>query len=87
MNADELAAMEKLDTATLLTISAERDGSHRKQAALHILELRRAAELRQSSPPLQKSNDDKWYKKPMGIVTLSVIAGVFLLFIKFYFGL
>jgi hypothetical protein len=76
MNADEFAAMEKLDTATLVTISAERDGSHRKQAALHILEMRRSHERSKSQ------SDEKWYKKPIGIVVISVVGGCVLLVVR-----
>ena len=49
MNPKEFAEMEQLDTATLVTISAERDASHRKHAASHILELRRAEPLKRAA--------------------------------------
>lgn len=68
--------MENLDTATLVTISAERDGSHRKQAALHILEMRRSRDRSKSQ------SDEKWYKKPVGIVVISVMGGCILLAVR-----
>lgn len=49
MNSKEFAEMEKLDTATLVTIAAEVETSQRKQAALHILEIRRTEPLRKSA--------------------------------------
>lgn len=42
MNQEEFKKLEQLDTATLVTMSAELDRSHHKHAALHILEIRRA---------------------------------------------
>lgn len=88
MKPEEFEAMQGLETATLLSIAAERPNS-RQQAALHILELRRAAELqaRLSSKERLKDGDDKWWKKPVGIVILSVGGGLLLAVLKFYFGL
>lgn len=31
--------------------------------------------------------DDKWYKKPVGIITLAVIGGLLLAFIKYLLGI
>jgi hypothetical protein len=49
MSPNEFNEMEQLDTAILVSISAERDSSQRKHAALHILEMRRAEPLRRAA--------------------------------------
>jgi maltodextrin utilization protein YvdJ len=35
----------------------------------------------------QDRSDDKWYKKPVGIIILGVVVGIVLTLIKFFAGL
>jgi hypothetical protein len=41
----------------------------------------KAEETQNSTPDTQPSNDFKWYKKPLGIIFLTVISGLIIAFV------
>ena len=50
-------------------------------------QLDKFASQRSSQKDHDHGRDDKWYKKPVGIVTLSVGAGLLIALIKYVFGI
>jgi hypothetical protein len=83
MSPDDFAAMEKLDTSILLTISAERDNP-RKRAALHILELRRISFSQQAA---NNSAQNSPPQKIIPRIGIGVLTGVIVQALKRFLGL
>lgn len=48
--------------------------------------LRRLEQIKDEEIKLQKSSNEYWYKKPIGIIFLSVFGGVLVFIIKYFLG-
>jgi hypothetical protein len=65
----------------------ESDPARQESAPLEQIEAQRHQELISSLEHSKSSGNDKWYKKPVGIIFLSVSGGLLLLLIKYLLGL
>jgi hypothetical protein len=92
-----MSCLEELDKATLETFArvppepSSNPTYHQVyESAMRRIERRLRqfdSEGTRSSENRSDDGDDKWYKKPVGIVALGVVVGVVVMLIKLLFGL
>ena len=78
MTPEELKAIEQMDDSLLFALSAEREGSQRRQAAMHFLELRRNEPLRKAAEASVKAAQESARATRWAVVAafISAIAAV-----------